>query len=334
MSTGSYSEDDGQFNLFSWQPGEPRASTPVATARRDDVAAMSRDELLTALETAVENACPEGPLLIVLLREAARRHEPEAVPHLVTTCRRFAGFDRERAVPEVAVALRTLVALRARAAAPEVLRLVQANALGLASVAEALDLFTAVRFHRAVVGLAGWLADGDGAVRAAACRLAAVIGGGEHVALLVRCSTDIRSDVAEAALLALGRLGYRPVKRDLEERLRRAVPEEALPALLAAIAPVADDDSAIVVGRRTERTRNPDVRYRLAEALADMEGSVATTWLLRLVGDPHPAIRRVVAEALGERDDVRGRAALAILQQDSEPCVAQAARAALGVRRD
>jgi len=61
------------------------------------------------------------------------------------------------------------------------------------------------------------------------------------------------------------------------------------------------------------------------EALAELDGRAAVTWLLRLVNDPCPAIRQVVAEALAVRDDPRKVAALRRLTDHADIEVGDAA---------
>jgi HEAT repeat protein len=228
---------------------------------------------------------------------------------LVRVCRRHAGFDRSRAVPEVVAALKALTAIGAADVAPAILRLVEQDALGHASVAAALRYFASAR-HRPAAVLVGPHLDHDEAeVREAACTLAAVVGTRSNIERLLELCKDTNAEVIDAALVALGHLGHRPVKKVLESRLQTAAIDE-IPKIVDALVPVSDEETAVSLGRLVERVSDENVRYIVAEALAELDGRAAVTWLLRLVDDPCPAIRQVVAEALAARDDPRKIAAL------------------------
>lgn len=91
--------------------------------------------------------------------------------------------------------------------------------------------------------------------------------------------------MADAALLALGRLGYRPAKADLEAWLETAPPART-PEIVEALAIVADGDAAIAIGRAGLRSADPVVRGLIARTLAELDGKAASIWLRRLTGEP------------------------------------------------
>ncbi len=114
-----------QLDLFSWRewdadPAETvghggrscDALQPARTAPQD-VAAMTQEVLLGALEWQLGDPTGDRRGLVPLIAEVERRREATAAPLLVRVCRRHAGFDRSRAVPEVVAALKALTAVGA-----------------------------------------------------------------------------------------------------------------------------------------------------------------------------------------------------------------------------
>ncbi len=310
-----------QRDLFAWREwegvsaetvgheGRPCDTLPPTPTEPQDITAMTREALLGALESRFDNPTVDSRGFVPLIAEVERRREATAVPLLVRVCRRHAGFDRSRAVPEVVAALNALTAVGATDVAPAILRLVEQNALGHASVAAALRYFASVRHRPATVLLSPHLHHDEAEVREAACTLAAVIGTPSNIERLLELCKDTSAEVIDAALIALGQIGYRPVKTVLESRLQTAAIDE-IPKIVDALIPVSDEETAVSLGRLAERVSDENVRYVVAEALAELDGRAAVTWLLRLVDDPCPAIRQVVAEALAVRDDPRKIAAL------------------------
>ena len=335
--------DDGrssQLDLFGWRqregdparPGEddgrppgPGGRTPIDS---DEISAMTAAALLDALDAGLEATTTGRRTLLPLIAEVERRREAAAVPRLLKVCRRHAGFDRARAVPEVAAALKALAAMGAAEPARAILRLVTQDALGPLSVAAALDYFAALRHRPAAALLDLCFGDESLAVREAACALAAAIGQHVSIETLLELRTDREPRVADAALIALGYLGYRPVKEALEARLRTARPAE-IPKVVESLAGVADAETAVTLGRAAEGTSDGTARRAIAQALAELGGTAATTWLLRLAGDPSPRVRRAVAAGLAATDDPRRDAALRRLADDPDPHVAEAAAAAI-----
>ena len=340
MREGRESFRSSQLDLFAWSErdgtiaatvgyeGRPCDALQPARTEPQDVAAMTREVLLGALEARFDDPTCDSRGLVPLIAEVERRREATAAPLLVRVCRRHAGFDRSRAVPEVVAALNALTAVGAVDAAPAIIRLVEQGALGHASVAAALRYFASVRHRPAAVLLRPHLDHDEAEVREAACTLAAVIGTRSNIERLLELCNDTRAEVIDAALIALGNLGHRPVKKILESRLQTAAIDD-IPTIIDALVPVSDEETAVCLGRLVERVSDENVRCVIAEALAGLDGRAAVTWLLRLVDDPCPAIRRVAAEALSDRDDLRKMAALQRLTTDADPEVGEAARNAL-----
>ena len=329
-----------QLDLFAWRErdghsfetvglgGRPCDALPLAETEPQDVAAMTRVSLLRALEERLDDPRSDSRDLLPIIAEVERRREPTAAPSLVRVCCRHAGFDRSCAVPEVAAALKALAAIGAADAAPAILRLVEQGALGHGSVAAALRYFASVRHRPAVALLRPHLDHDEAELREAACTLAAVIGSHSHIERLLELCNDTSAEVVGAALISLGNLGHRPVKKLLESRLQTAATDEIL-KIVDALVPVSDEETAICLGRLAERISDENVRRFVVEALAELDGRAAVTWLLRLVDDPCPAIRQVVVETLAVRDDSRKVAALRRLTTDADAKVGEAARNAL-----
>jgi len=329
-----------QLDLFAWRErdrdtpetighGERRIDAPPPDRTEpQDVAAITREALLGALEAQYDDPTVNSRDFVALITEVERRREARAAPLLVRVCRRHAGFDRSRAVPEVVAALKALTATGVADDAPVIMRLVEQGALGHASVAAAMQYLTTVRYRPAAALLCTHLTHDEAEVREAACALAAVIGSHSHIERLLELRTDTSAKVVDAAIISLGSLGHRPVKKLLESRLQTAAIDE-IPKIVDALVPVSDEETAVCLGRLAERISDENVRRVVVEALGELDGRASVTWLLRLVDDPCPAIRQVVAEALAIRDDSRKLAALRRLTTDADTEVGEAARNAL-----
>ena len=143
-----------QLSLFAWRErddAEKPAARPfdVPPPRKpEDIAAMTTQTLLEAFEAELDEAAT-GPDVAAFIAEVRRRREAAAASLLLRLCRRHAGFDVSRTVPEVAGALRALAAIGAVDAAPAILRLVERDAFGPASVAAALRYFSSLRYRPA-----------------------------------------------------------------------------------------------------------------------------------------------------------------------------------------
>jgi hypothetical protein len=340
MREGREGFRSSQLDLFAWPErdgnsaetvdhgGRPRDALQSNRTEPQDVAAITSELLLSALESRFDDPTGNSRDLVALIAEVERRREATAAPLLVRVCRRHAGFDRSRTVPEVVAALNALAAVGAVDAAPAIMRLVEQGALGNASVAAALRYFVSVRYRPAAVLVRPHLDHDEAEVREAACTLAAVVGTRSNIERLLELCNDTRTEVTDAALIALGNLGHRPVKKILESRLQTVAIDD-IPRIVDALVGVSDEETAVCLGRLIERISDENVRCVVTEALAELDGRAAVTWLLRLVDDPCPAIRQVVADALAVRDDPRKVAALRRLSTDADTEVGETARIAL-----
>ena len=314
-------EEEGapQLDLFAWSGRDGGVAGPAdkdgtevleaeqpGVAEPEDIAAMAPAAIHHALEVQLGATSAAPGTVLRLIAEVARRGDRAAAPLLVKLCRRHAGFDRSRTVPEVAMALEALAAIGAADAAPLILQLVEQDALGPSSTAAALRYFTAVRHRPAVCLLIPCLEHAVPDVRAAACALAAAIENRDSTDFLVKLLTDFHPAVADAALLALGHLGHRPIKNALEDRLHAARAEEIVKIVEALVA-VADEETAVTLGRVAERTADDSARVVVTEALAEPETPTAATWLERLADDPSPTVRRAVAAGLAAYGEAQAR---------------------------
>ncbi len=130
-----------QLELFAWRErdgnsaetvdhgGRPRDTLQPNRTEPQDVAAITPEALLSALESRFDDPTGNSRDLVALIAEVERRREATAAPLLVRVCRRHAGFDRSRNVPGVVAALKALTAVGAADAAPAILRLVEQGAL-------------------------------------------------------------------------------------------------------------------------------------------------------------------------------------------------------------
>ncbi len=141
MREGREDFRSSQLDLFAWRErdcnsaetvghgGRPRDAPQPKRIEPLDVATMTREALLNALEARFADPMGVSRDLVALIAEVERRREATAAPLLVRVCRRHAGFDRWRTVPEVVAALKALTAVGAADAAPAILRLVEQGAL-------------------------------------------------------------------------------------------------------------------------------------------------------------------------------------------------------------
>ena len=298
-----------QPDLFAWrqrdkgsgEAADTGAASPVVRQPSlidpQEIATMAPEVLLSALEARTEAMANESQTLLLLMAEVGRRRDQATVPLLVNQCRRHAGFDRSRTVPEVVAALEALAAIGSVEGASAILQLVRSGAFGPESTAAALRYFAAVRHRPAADLLDHGFNHETPENREAACTLAAAIGASRRTGTLLELCTDTNARVVDAALIALGHLGYGPVKDALEARLL-TTPPGGIHKLVEALVLVSDEDSAVHLGRLAERTEDDEARCAIARALADLESATAVTWLLRLVEDPCVRVRRAVIAGL------------------------------------
>ena len=95
-----------QLDLFGWRERDGNSAETVAHGGRrcdalepnrtepENVAAITPEALLSALEARFDDPTGDRHGLVPLIAEVERRREATAAPLLVRVCRRHAGFDR------------------------------------------------------------------------------------------------------------------------------------------------------------------------------------------------------------------------------------------------
>jgi hypothetical protein len=238
-----------QLDLFA-DVGNRRETAAALVAERAGLAAAELDDpaLVAAIPGASLGNCR------ALAAEAGRRRLARAIPSLDALCRRFQGFGIEGVVPEQSAALAALAAIGGGEAAAAVARIITEQVVQGPGLGGALD--AAVRLG---VGLSGrvvarLLCDAAPEIRAGACGCARP--SSSVIPLLVERLADADRRVAEAAALALGRMGRSEARPALSRLLREAPSDAVIDAAIV----VADEECLVIIGR-IARTR-PD----LAEA--------------------------------------------------------------------
>ena len=293
---------------------------------------MATDELLDTLSRHLDGGSVGGGYCCRVVEELARRKETRSVPLLERLCRRFAGYDKSGPSVEMLTALNALTSIGEPSAARTVADLVIRETMGPASMAAALQYLARV-CHRAAAPLARRHLRNDApAVRRAACELTAALGLADETDVLEELTSDINSGVATTAAVALGRMGYRPIKNRLEELLTEAVAVD-VSVLADALIAVADDDTAVLLGRTAERTDETG-RCAIAQALGQMETRNAAMSLARMARDPRSAVRLAVVDALEMHGGQHAAEALQLLTQDPDAGVRETAETALGKIED
>ncbi|WP_207477043.1 HEAT repeat domain-containing protein [Arenibaculum pallidiluteum] len=306
---------------------ETRAAGAPAPPR--GVAELRDDVLIDLLTLHLYGRPPAEPSLTALVEELARRGERRAMPLLLRACRIFADETAGQAAPELLAALGALGRIGVAEAGEPLAGLVSEGRFGPAGTAAAVAALADLR-HRGAAGLIpGLAAHPEAGVRKAACRLAAALGRPEDLEAVLPLATDPDRTVARAAALTLGRLGHRPAKGALEELLVRSTPSD-LPLVVEALLPVADEDTAVVLGRVAERSDEAG-RLAIAEALGQLGQLPAAVAVLgRLARDVKPSVRLAVAAALALHEpDERTGAVLGALARDQDAAVRAAAEEAL-----
>jgi HEAT repeat protein len=321
-----------QFDLFAPPPAEgttaPAPAPPPIPRPARAPESLPGEAVLDLLALHLYGVPPDEPALLDLLAEAGRRGDRAAVPLLLRACRRFADRGLDAPPAELAAALDALAALGAAEAAEPVAGLVEAGLLGPGGTAAAAGLLAALRHRPSARLVPALVRDPDPGLREAACRLAGALGRPEDLDLVLGLASDPDRRVARVACLTLGRLGHRPVKPDLEALLVRAAPLD-LPQVVEALLPVADADTAVVLGRVAERSDERG-RAAIADALGALDAAGAVPVLARLARDAKPGVRLAATAALARHEpDDRTGAALGALARDPDPEVRAAAEEAL-----
>ena len=228
---------------------------------------MEDEELLAALP----HAGIAGS--IALAEEAGRRRITAAILALEALCRRFAAFGADRIVPEQAAAIDALAQIAGTEAAQALARLITRKVLQGPCLHRALSAAARLGARLPAATTLELLRHDDPAIRAVACRF--VLRSPETVALLRDLLDDLQRPVRRAAACALGLLG----RKDARPLLVRYLREEPATELIEAVAPIADEECVILLGR-IARTM-PHLRAAALDALETVE---------------HPQASRLAAE--------------------------------------
>lgn len=228
---------DRQLDLFS-ATGGPERTRPSHETRPVVAWDVLADESLVA---ALSDAGIADSL--ALAAEAGRRRLAAAIPALEALCRRFTGFGVDRIVPEQAAALDALVAVGGPDAARTIARVIAKGMVRGPCLQKAVAAAAGLGAKLSAATVLPLLQHDDPQIRADACRCAGAWP--QAVPLLRDLLDDLRSNVQVAAACALGRMG-RTEGRALLARCLRAAP---CAEVIDSIAPVADEDCVILLGR-------------------------------------------------------------------------------------
>jgi HEAT repeat protein len=228
---------DRQLDLFA-DAGVQVLAQPVR--RAPPLRSLEEMDDAALIAAIVESSLDDSRLLSA---EAGRRRLAAAVPALATLCRRFAGFGLHHPVPEQVAALESLAMIGSRAAAEAVVRMLERGIVQGPTLAVAVDAAARLRASLKSDVLRGLLRHPDPRVRANACRCARP--SPEVVALLIDLLDDLDATVAKAAACALGQMGRTEARAALKRALREAPSTEAIEA----VAPIADEECMVLLGR-------------------------------------------------------------------------------------
>jgi hypothetical protein len=257
-----------QLDLFRHAPA-PAELPPSNLAARPAAAPeiMENDELLAAIpHTRITDS-------LALAAEAGRRRMTAAVPALEALCARFSGFGTDRIVPEQAAAIDALAQIAGADAAQALLRLIARRTVQGPGLQRAVGAAAHLGAKLPAGTVMELLRHDDPVIRADACRFAQP--SLEMVAQLRDLLEDLQRPVRMAAACALGLMGRNEVRPLLARYLR----EEPSAQLIDAVAPVADEECVVLLGR-IARTM-PDLSPAALDALDSID---------------HPRASRIAAE--------------------------------------
>lgn len=261
---------DRQLDLFA-RSGASCAGAPALQSRPEpaDPASLDDAALLSAIPA---SHLPDGPRLAA---EAGRRRLEAAIPVLQDYCHRFAGFGTERPLQEQLAALEALGAIGGRVAAATVATIIIRRWVQGPTLAAAVAVAARLAAPLPASSVLSLLRHPDPTVRADACHLAR--DGAEVVETLLELMGDLHQDVCMAAACALARL-RRPDARPL---LTRALTHAPTVRAIEAIAPIADDECIVLLGRLA-RGVSPDLAKAARAALETIDHPAAARLLERL----------------------------------------------------
>jgi HEAT repeat protein len=241
-----------QLDLFAVDRGDVDAGGSRAEPALDPTQ-LTDEALIAALPGAGLSAASS------LSAEAARRRLAGAVPSLEKLCRRLTGFGADRSVPEQVAALEALAEIGGEAARQAVARLVAHRTVQGPTLATALNAAARLGASLPPSRLGELLDDADPTVRTAACRC--VRAAGPHLGLLIELLDDLHREVANAAAMALGRVGRVEARPLLMTLLLR----EPCAEVIEALAPIADEEVIVTFGRVARAM--PDLAHPVLDAL-------------------------------------------------------------------
>ena len=256
-----------QLDLFS-AAGGPVECAGLLAPHRSRIVATELDNaaVIAAIPRATRSDAP------ALTEEAGRRGLGAAIPALEQLCGRFTGFGVEHAVPEQKAALEALAVIGGAAAAQAVARMIERAVVQGPTLKEAISAAARLQSTLQEDVAVALLKHADPAIRANTCRC--VRPSRDVVAVLIDLLDDLNERVRVAAACALGRMG-RPEARVV---LTRSLRDQPSPAVIDAVAAIADDECLVLLGR-VARGRDAFASAAL-EALDAME---------------HPRAERIVA---------------------------------------
>lgn len=227
-----------QLDLFRHvpAPAEPPPSDEVARSVIGS-GSIEDEELLSVL--------PHARLAdsLTLAAEVGRRRMTAAVPALEALCGRFAGFGADRIVPEQAAAIDALARIAGADAAEALARLIARRTVQGPCLQRAVAAAACLGAKLPAATALELLRHDNPAIRADACRFAQA--SPVVVAQLRDLLDDLQRPVRLAAACTLGLMGRKEVRPLLARYLR----EEPSVQLIDAVAPVADEECIILLGR-------------------------------------------------------------------------------------
>jgi HEAT repeats len=262
-----------QLDLFRDVPAptEPPLSDEVThPAIGSD--SIEDEELLAAL--------PHAGLAdsLALAAEAGRRRMTVAVPVLEALCRRFAGFGTARIIPEQAAVIDALARIAGGDAAHALARLIAGRIIQGPGLQQAVAAAARLGAKLPTGTVLELLRHDDPRVRTDACGLTRA--SQEMLAQLRDLLDDLQRPVRMAAACALGLMGRDEVRPLLASYLR----EDPSAQLIDAVAPVADEECVILLGR-IARTM-PALSQAVLDALDEID---------------HPRAARIAADIRQKR---------------------------------
>jgi len=227
-----------QLDLFRYVPATPEPPPSDEVARPGiGPESVEDDELIAAL--------PHAGFAhsVALAAEAGRRRMAAAIPALEALCRRFSGFGADRIVPEQAAAIDALARIAGADATGALARLIARRTVQGPCLQRTVAAAACLGAKLPAATVLELLRHDDPQIRADACRFAQA--SPVVVAQLRDLLDDLQRPVRMAAACTLGLMGRNEVRPLLARYLR----EEPSAQLIDAVAPVADEECIILLGR-------------------------------------------------------------------------------------